>query len=169
MKNAEVHSCYFESPAGNLCVSENGKGICALFFCGKAEEPGNEFVEKTLLLEQAVGELQEYFAGKRESFQLPLSLHGTDFQMRVWKELMKIPYGETRSYKQIAEAVGNPRACRAVGMANNRNPVGIIVPCHRVIGKNGGLTGYAGGLEAKRKLLELEKDTAEGRRKERLL
>lgn len=157
MRNREVHSCYFESPAGRLCLGADGTGICTLFFCGKEAEKEGEFVEKTPLLEQAVRELQEYFAGKRKIFQVPLSLHGTDFQMKVWKELMKIPYGETRSYKQIAEAVGNPLAYRAVGMANNRNPVGIIVPCHRVIGMNGGLTGYAGGMEIKRKLLELEK------------
>ena len=94
--------------------------------------------------------------GKRKEFDLPLSLHGTKFQIEDWKALQTIPYGETRSYQQIAEQLGNPKACRAVGMANHRNPIAVIIPCHRVIGKNGSLTGYAEGVEIKQALLELE-------------
>ena len=114
--------------------------------------------ELSPILWQAVTELTEYFAGKRREFTVPVSLMGTDFQMQVWQKLREIPYGETCSYGQLAAAVGNPRAARAVGMANNRNPVMIIVPCHRVIGKNGALVGYGGGLPAKKYLLELEKE-----------
>ena len=96
------------------------------------------------------------FSGRRRRFDLPLDLRGTDFQKRCWQELLKIPYGETRSYAEIARAIGNPAAVRAVGLANGQNPIAIIVPCHRVIGSDGSLTGYGGGLETKRKLLELE-------------
>ena len=95
--------------------------------------------------------------GRRKKFDLKLSYHGTEFQIKVWKALEKIPYGETCTYKDIAESVGIPKGCRAVGMANNRNPIVIVVPCHRVIGMNGSLTGYAGGLEMKEYLLDLEK------------
>lgn len=97
------------------------------------------------------------FDGRRKKFDLKLSYHGTEFQIKVWKALEKIPYGETCTYKDIAESVGIPKGCRAVGMANNRNPIVIVVPCHRVIGMNGSLTGYAGGLEMKEYLLDLEK------------
>jgi methylated-DNA-[protein]-cysteine S-methyltransferase len=103
-----------------------------------------------------VGQLEEYFAGKRREFNFPLDLRGTDFQLACWRALLAIPYGETRSYADIARAAGKPNAFRAVGMANNRNPVAIVVPCHRVIASDGGLCGYGGGLEVKRKLLELE-------------
>ena len=105
----------------------------------------------------AVSQLDEYFAGKRRVFDLPLRPHGTAFQRLVWDALLSIPYGETMSYGQIARLVGNPKACRAVGMANNRNPISIIIPCHRVIGSNGALVGYGGGLELKTRLLELER------------
>ena len=101
--------------------------------------------------------MSEYLIGKRKSFDLPLNPRGTVFQQQVWKALCDIPYGETRSYKQIAEAIGNPKAVRAVGMANNRNPVLIVVPCHRVIGANGKLVGYGAGIEKKEFLLKLEK------------
>ncbi len=101
-------------------------------------------------------QLGEYLSGSRRDFTIPLELHGTDFQKRVWKALCDIPYGQTRSYKEIAKAIGNEKASRAVGMANNRNPIFIIVPCHRVIGANKSLVGYAGGLEMKRGLLDLE-------------
>lgn len=102
-------------------------------------------------------QLQEYFEGKRKFFDLPIELRGTPFQIAVWNALLAIPCGEVRSYTQIAAAIGNPAACRAVGQAANRNPLWIVVPCHRVIGKNSGLTGYAVGLDMKRMLLELEK------------
>ena len=102
-------------------------------------------------------QLQEYFAGKRTEFDLPLSFSGTEFQQQTWRALLTIPYGETRSYSEQAHLIGNPRAVRAVGRTNGLNPIGIVVPCHRVIGKSGELTGYAGGLDKKRFLLDLER------------
>ena len=102
-------------------------------------------------------QLDEYFQGKRTTFSLPFKLTGTPFQLAVWKELQNIPYGKTTSYKEIAQKINKPKACRAVGMANNKNPLPIIIPCHRVIGSNGKLIGYAGGLKLKNYLLELEK------------
>lgn len=146
--------CYYNSPIGILKIETDEKGICSVHFCTDICE--TEKANKIPLLNNAISQLEEYFKGKRKNFELPLSLKGTEFQMRVWNELIKIPYGQTCSYGEIAEKIGNPKASRAVGMANNRNPIMIIVPCHRVIGKNGGLTGYACGLDIKRKLLELE-------------
>lgn len=112
--------------------------------------------EKTPLTDQVLRELSEYFNGKRKCFDFPYTLRGTDFQRKVWQALCDIPYGETRSYKQIAETVGNPKAYRAVGMANNKNPIIIAVPCHRVIGTDGKPVGYAGGIDMKNELLHLE-------------
>ncbi|MDF2617091.1 MAG: Methylated-DNA--protein-cysteine methyltransferase [Sedimentibacter sp.] len=117
-------------------------------------------MNETNLLRNAALQLNEYLEGKRNSFDLPLNPKGTEFQKKVWAALCDIPYGETRSYKQIAESVGNPKACRAVGMANNKNPIMIFIPCHRVVGSDGSLTGYAGGLDMKEKLLSLEKRKA---------
>ena len=108
------------------------------------------------VLEKAASQLLEYFAGTRKIFDLPLKFGGTAFQNRVWRELLSIPYGETISYKTLAERTGNAKACRAVGMANNKNPIPIVIPCHRVIGADGKLTGYASGLDIKKFLLELE-------------
>ena len=113
--------------------------------------------QETPLINEAYRQLSEYLLGERKRFDLPLNPQGTVFQQQVWKALCDIPYGETRSYKQIAEAIGNPKAVRAVGMANNRNPLLIVVPCHRVIGANGKLVGYAAGIEKKEFLLKLEK------------
>lgn len=110
----------------------------------------------TAVLKKAARELEEYFAGKRRSFTFKMSPSGTDFQKKVWKALEQIPYGETRTYGEIARAIGKPKAARAVGMANNRNPLSIVVPCHRVIGSTGDLVGYGGGLSLKTKLLKLE-------------
>lgn len=119
-------------------------------------------IEKdTILLKDAEKQLEEYFCGKRKKFNLPLKQEGTEFMQSVWKVLETIPYGETRSYKQIAEMIGNPKAVRAVGMANNKNNIPIIIPCHRVIGNNGKLVGYALGLEMKQWLLDLEKENKE--------
>ena len=112
---------------------------------------------ETTLIKEAYRQLSEYLIGERKSFDLPFNPRGTEFQRQVWKALFDIPYGETRSYKQIAEAIGNPKAVRAVGMANNRNPLLIVIPCHRVIGANGKLVGYAAGIEMKEYLLKLEK------------
>lgn len=146
---------YDEFPIGALGIAEDGKGICNVFFPEKP--PAGDLQERsTPLLEQAARQLREYFSGERRSFELPLSLEGTPFQRRVWQALRQIPYGQSRSYGEIAAATGSPRASRAVGMANNRNPVMILVPCHRVLGRDGSLVGYAGGLEIKKKLLELE-------------
>lgn len=123
---------------------------------GKAEKEVNGG-KPNALTEQTYLELTEYLAGKRKIFTVPFTLKGTDFQMKVWNALCAIPYGETRSYKDIAVAVGSPKAFRAVGMANNKNPISIIVPCHRVIGADGSLVGYGGGLDMKTALLNLEK------------
>ena len=142
------------SPVGDLTLTEENGALTGLYF-GRRSLEGEEGL--TALLEKASRQLEEYFAGKRKQFDLPLSLRGTEFQRQVWAALRDIPYGETRSYGQIAQAVGRPKAVRAVGMANHRNPLSILVPCHRVVGADGSLTGYGGGLEAKQFLLELEK------------
>ena len=133
---------------------ENGK-INKVQFINESAK--TDFVKReTELIKSAAKQLDEYFIKKRKLFDLPLVLNGTDFQIRIWKALQTIPYGETRSYGEIAAMTGNPKASRAVGNANNRNPIQIIIPCHRVIGHDGSLTGYAAGLEIKKKLLELE-------------
>ena len=120
-------------------------------------QPQKALLQTTELLSMATIQLDEYFQGKRTTFSLPFKLTGTLFQLAVWKELQNIPYGQTTSYKEIAQKINKPKACRAVGMANNKNPLPIIIPCHRVIGSNGKLIGYAGGLKLKNYLLELEK------------
>ncbi len=117
-----------------------------------------DFGKKNNFTDEVYQELSEYFAGQRKEFSFAYELVGTDFQKKVWQALCNIPYGETRSYQDIAIAIGNEKACRAVGLANNKNPISIAVPCHRVIGKNGSLVGYAGGLEMKQYLLKLEKN-----------
>lgn len=148
---------YLPSPIGTLRLEANQHGICCLAFCHTIVEYPESSASPLLI--EAKKQLDEYFAGKRKIFSLPLSFQGTAFQIRVWEALQTIPYGETWYYGQLAEAVGNPKACRAVGMANNRNPLPILIPCHRVIGKNGSLTGYGGGLDIKEKLLALEQRT----------
>lgn len=120
-------------------------------------QPQKALLQTTELLSMATIQLDEYFQGKRTTFSLPFKLTGTPFQLTVWKELQNIPYGKTTSYKEIAQKINKPKAYRAVGMANNKNPLPIIIPCHRVIGSNGKLIGYAGGLKLKNYLLELEK------------
>lgn len=133
---------------------KDGKLVCVE--PRKEAVPEGASLEETPLIKGAARQLSEYFAGKRKAFDLPLAPEGTDFQKRVWEELTKIPYGETRSYGELAAALGNPRAARAVGMANNRNHLMIVIPCHRVIGADGSLTGFGGGLGMKRALLALE-------------
>lgn len=130
-------------------------GIRAIELNAAAELPGRQ-CESNPLLSQAVDQLRAYFAGELRDFDLTLDLEGTDFQRRVWRELRCIPYGETRSYSFVANALGAPKAVRAVGAANGRNPIPIVVPCHRVIGAGGSLVGYGGGLPLKRFLLDLE-------------
>ena len=150
-----MNAYYYETIIGRIGLVENGHAITYVSF---GDMDTKDFVIKeTELLKKASKQLTEYFEGKRREFELPLEPIGTDFQLKVWKALQEIPYGETRSYKQIAERVGNDKASRAVGLANNRNPISIFIPCHRVIGSNGKLVGYGGGLDIKEKLLNLEK------------
>lgn len=145
----------YESALGLLTIAEEDGALINVGF-GEFIR-GEGIKEETALIAEAWKQLQEYFEGNRKQFTLPLAPEGTAFQQKVWKALQTIPYGEVRTYGQIAAQIGEPKACRAVGMANHNNPVGIIIPCHRVIGANGKLTGYAGGLDKKEKLLQLEK------------
>ncbi len=150
---------YYDYPIGRIGIAEEDGYIIRIFFANE-KCPANFEIAKTPLIEKAATQLDEYFDGKRRKFDLPLHLPGTDFQRACWTALQTIPWGETRSYKDIALQIGNPKAVRAVGMANNRNPIPIIVPCHRVIGSDGSLTGYGGGLPAKQYLLDIEKLTS---------
>ena len=145
---------FYDTPVGKLCIGEENGCITHVTW---SKIPQEYILEETKLILNCKKQLEEYFAGKRRNFDLPLAPKGTEFQQKVWKVLMEIPYGETRTYGEIAAAIGNPKAARAVGMANNKNPIGIIIPCHRVVGANGKLVGYAGGMEKKEFLLELEK------------
>lgn len=146
---------HVESPVGALLLAgEDGATLSRLSFPGARPDPS--WRHDPQAFPEARVQLAEYFAGERREFDLPLALDGTEWERRVWSALRSIPYGETRSYKEIAEQVCTVRACRAVGRANGRNPVAIVVPCHRVIGADGRLTGFGGGLERKRTLLDLE-------------
>ncbi len=172
-----LHSTTVTSLVGPLFLAKSSQGLVALEFDARtpgqqsirpnprdlrrealpqAKSPKFAFEEFPDLLRPYLDQLEEYFSGQRREFTFPLDLRGTDFQLACWHALLAIPYGETRTYADIARAVGKPNAFRAVGMANNRNPVAIVVPCHRVIASDGTLCGYGGGLEVKRKLLELE-------------
>ena len=151
------------SPVGELRLISNEKALVAILW--ENDDPERilfsdlQLHKNLSILCETEKQLKEYFKGNRVHFDLELQPSGTSFQEKVWKALREIPYGETRSYLQVARRVGSPKACRAVGAANGRNPISIIVPCHRVIGANGKLTGFAGGLKAKRLLLDLEKST----------
>ena len=151
----------YDFEIGELAIcEENGKIVLVNVVKTKEdieEIAKNSIQKETSLIKNTKQQLDEYFAGKRKKFNIPIKLDGTDFQIKVWKELLKIPYGETCSYLDIAKCIGNPKASRAVGMANNKNKIIIIVPCHRVIGSNKKLVGYACGLDVKEKLLELER------------
>ena len=153
---------FYNSPIGELGIVENGYGITDIYTEKELEDKEklikdkNYILEETSLILEAHNELEEYFKGKRKEFTISLSPEGTEFQKKVWQELIKIPYGETRSYKDIAIKIGKPTAARAVGMANNKNRMLIVIPCHRVIGQNGSLVGYASGVDMKKYLLELE-------------
>jgi len=172
-----LHCTTMHSAIGPLFLAASARGLVALEFDARLpgqqsirpnprdlrREPGKEkkkngitFEDSPRLMQPYVSQLEEYFAGQRREFTFPLDLRGTDFQLSCWRALLEIPYGETRTYADIARAVNKPNAFRAVGMANNRNPIAIVVPCHRVIASNGTLCGYGGGLDLKRKLLELE-------------
>lgn len=141
---------------GRIGLAEENGSITALFFPDEAP-PAEAVVSATPLLSEAFRQLHAWLAGEREIFELPLAPHGSDFMQRVWQELCRIPYGATASYGAVATAVGSPKGARAVGLACNRNPIPIIIPCHRVIGSSGKLVGYGGGLAIKEKLLALER------------
>lgn len=147
-----------ESPVGRLLIAADAKGLRqVLFAAGRSEvAPRPGWREDATGLGEAVRQLRAYFEGRLRAFDLPLAPEGTPFQQRVWRELLNIPYGETISYGELARRVGNPAASRAVGLANGANPISIVIPCHRVIGSNGKLTGYGGGLKNKEWLLALE-------------
>jgi methylated-DNA-[protein]-cysteine S-methyltransferase len=146
--------CY-DTNIGKLVIIDNGEAVTNIYFGAGTELKVNIF--ESPLIKKAYEQIDEYLRGEREIFDFKLEPKGTEFQKKVWKALEQIPFGETRSYKDIAISIGNEKASRAVGMANNKNPLPIVVPCHRVIGANGKLVGYAGGLDVKERLLELEK------------
>jgi len=145
----------YDTAIGRIYVADNGRAIAGVFLPGNAVPAGIPQNE-TDVIKRAVVQITEYLSGRRREFDVKVEPEGTDFQKRVWAALRTIPYGHTCSYSHIAHIAGNPKACRAVGMANNRNPVSIIIPCHRVIGKSGALVGYGGGLELKKYLLDME-------------
>lgn len=157
-QNRLIRFSRMHSPIGVLTLAASERGLCGLHFHGKLPPPHPdelwmESPEPLRIYEEA---LLEYFRGALKEFRFPLDLRGTPFQIRCWEALREIPYGQTRSYADMARAIGSPGAFRAVGQANHNNPVAIIVPCHRVVGSNGSLTGYGGGLEIKKHLLRLE-------------
>jgi len=158
MKESCFYS-YCESPIGKLMLVGSERGLCQIWFEGNGHKAAlrTDSHENSTALRDTVGQLRAYFAGELETFELALAPEGTPFQQKVWGELIRIPYGETISYGELARRIGNPNASRAVGLANGSNPIPIIIPCHRVIGSNGKLTGYGGGLPIKEKLLALEK------------
>ncbi|MBS3797797.1 MULTISPECIES: methylated-DNA--[protein]-cysteine S-methyltransferase [unclassified Pseudoalteromonas] len=145
-----------DTPLGELVIQATDTGLCYVGFDLEHKTDTSAGATANSITAQAASQLQEYFRGARAQFELPLDIKGTEFQHQIWQALGSIAYGQTGSYGDIARLVGNPKAVRAVGAANGRNPISIIVPCHRVIGANGTLTGYAGGLERKRWLLALE-------------
>ena len=150
-----MHCIYkYNSIIGDIFISADENFLLSVQFVN------HNFIEnkENKIIRQTIKQLDEYFRGKRKKFELPLNPKGTEFQKKVWLQLMKIPYGKTATYKDIATLIGNSNASRAVGNANNKNPIAIIIPCHRVIGSNNKLTGYAGGLDKKEKLLNLEKN-----------
>ncbi len=153
-----MYYCYFDAPIGELLLAGEEGALSMIGFPkgSMRREPEPHWIFNEKPLEQACTQLSEYFAGERREFDLPLKLHGTEFQISVLEALQDIPYGETTSYGEIAKRIGRPKAVRAVGAANGRNPIPIIVPCHRVIGSTGDLTGFGGGLDTKEALLRLE-------------
>lgn len=146
---------YYDTEIGKIGIAENDNGVTDVFF-GVSKRKGNININETSIIKLTISQIKEYLMGLRTSFDIPINPIGTKFQLSVWEQLRNIPYGETRSYKQVAQEIGNIKACRAVGLANNRNPVAILIPCHRVIGSSGKLVGYAGGLNIKKSLLNLE-------------
>ena len=153
-----LFTVYYESPIGFLEVQTTEGGLRAVSFTLEKNVVEKENIYNQLTIKQ----LDEYFKNERTEFDIPLDLAGTDFQLRVWRELSKIPFGKTKSYMDIAKALGDPKAIRAVGTSNGRNKISIIIPCHRVIGSDGSLTGYAGGMERKKWLLDFENPPIQG-------
>jgi O-6-methylguanine DNA methyltransferase len=153
-----MKQAYYEFEFGTLRITTDGDFVTRLDCVGGPRAPG----ERTAASDAAFCELQQYLAGTRRQFTFAHRAQGTEFQKKVWQALTEIPYGQTRTYGQIAAAIGNPKASRAVGMANNKNPLMIVVPCHRVIGAGGSLVGYAGGLDMKRRLLQIERCEVNG-------
>lgn len=153
-----MYYCYIESPIGELLLAGDDDALTMIGFPEGAmrREPESDWTHNERPFAEAARQLTEYFAGERHDFDLPLCLNGTEFQLLVLDELRRIPYGETTSYGDIAKRIGRPKAVRAVGAANGRNPIPIVVPCHRVIGSGGALTGFGGGLDTKKALLQLE-------------
>ena len=153
-----MYYCYLDTPIGELLLAGDDDALCLVGFPegSMRKDPEPDWIYKEKPFKAVRQQLTEYFAGERREFDLPLKLNGTDFQMSVLRALQQIPYGETTSYADIAERIGRPKAVRAVGAANGRNPISIVIPCHRVIGKDGSLTGYGGGIDRKAALLELE-------------
>lgn len=150
-----IKYCLYESPVGTLLLAGDDDGLRRIQFeCNI--EINKYWQQDNSLFMPVISQLDEYFAKKRKSFEIKLNPQGTRFQKSVWKRLEKIAFGKTKFYAEIAEEIDNPKAARAIGMANNKNPIPIIIPCHRVIGKNGNLTGFAGGLDVKQQLLDLE-------------
>lgn len=151
-----------DSPYGPLTLVATDGVLSGLYMTDQRHRPPEETfgAPDDTPFGETIDQLKAYFAGELKEFDLPMRLDGTPFQRTVWEQLRRIPYGETRSYGELADALGNPKAPRAVGLANGRNPLGIIVPCHRVVGANGSLTGYGGGLDRKKRLLDFERGTA---------
>ena len=151
---------FYESPLGQILLTATGTALTGLHFVGEKYYPSiaSEWQRDTnvIAIKSAITQLDEYFSGKRKSFDLPLEPEGTEFQRQVWNALTKLRFGETATYAQLAQRIGNPKAVRAVGAANGRNPISIVIPCHRVVGADGSLTGYAGGLARKEALLRME-------------
>lgn len=156
--NQQTYFCTMDSPIGPLLLTCTESGLSGVFMQDHkgGPQPKAGWIADRAPLQPALSQLARYFGDELRDFDLPLDLHGTAFQREVWRALCAIPYGETRSYGDVARAIGRPNAVRAVGLANGRNPVSIVVPCHRVIGGDGSLTGYGGGLDRKRFLLNLE-------------
>ncbi len=148
----------YKSKIGNIYIKTDENYVYNINFINLSSINQNIEYKKNIITEKVINQLEEYFNGKRKIFELPVKLIGSEFQKKVWKELEKIPYGQTKTYKDIAIKIGNPNASRAIGNANNKNPIAIVIPCHRVIGCNNKLIGYAGGIDKKIQLLELEKN-----------
>ena len=159
-----MYYCYHDTPIGELLLAGDQDALALIGFPkgSMRRDPETDWIYNEKPFADAVRQLDEYFAGERRDFDLPLRLSGTEFQVSVLSELQKIPYGETTSYSDIAARIGRPKAVRAVGAANGRNPIPIIVPCHRVIGRGGDLTGFGGGLDTKEALLRLEAEHGQG-------